>query len=322
MSTVAIVGLLLIVAFLFPELGRKGGLLASQNLTQAGVFFIFLGMGLSLKKEKWREGFRSPLLMIHLLIFQFLLSPLIGWGMITLFPSMDPRMKFALFFLTALPTTISTSTVFSQKAGENPALAAIASLSSNLFAVFLTPLWISLYFADRSFGSLPYLPLLKPILLNLIVPALLGALLRPLFGSFFERNSRIISKINMSIVFFILYAAFCDLFAMKIGGGGELSVKALLFSIFLTVIFLMISHGLLYWFGKRVHPAHSLTFLFSGAQKSIATGAPMALAVLAQTEGLFPGGLTYGLILLPFVIYHPAQIILGSWILKKESSST
>ncbi len=317
MSTVAIVGLLLIAAFLFPELGKKGGLLASQNLTQAGVFFIFLGMGLSLKKEKWIEGLRSPWLMFHLGIFQFLLSPLIGWGMISLFPSIDPRIKFALFFLTILPTTISTSTVFSQKAGENPALAAIASVSSNLIAVFLTPLWISLYFADRAFGSLAYFSLLKPTLLNLIVPALLGVLLRPLFGIFFERNYRILSKINMLIVFFILYAAFCDLFAMKVGGGGELSVNALLFLSFFTFVFLMMSHGLLYWFGKRVHPAHSLTFLFSGAQKSIATGAPMALAVLAQTEGVFPGGLTYGLILLPFVIYHPAQIILGSWILKK-----
>ena len=49
-----------------------------------------------------------------------------------------------------------------------------------------------------------------------------------------------------------------------------------------------------------------ITMLFSGAQKSLATGAPMARI-------LFPAAQA-GMIVLPIMLYHQLQLTLSAWI--------
>ena len=49
-----------------------------------------------------------------------------------------------------------------------------------------------------------------------------------------------------------------------------------------------------------------ITLLFSGAQKSIAVGAPLAAT-------LFPPAIA-GMVLVPILVYHMAQLILSAWI--------
>jgi SBF-like CPA transporter family (DUF4137) len=49
-----------------------------------------------------------------------------------------------------------------------------------------------------------------------------------------------------------------------------------------------------------------ITLLFSGAHKSLATGAPMARI-------LFPGA-TAGLIIVPLMLYHQLQLIVSAWL--------
>ena len=52
--------------------------------------------------------------------------------------------------------------------------------------------------------------------------------------------------------------------------------------------------------------ADRITLLFSGAQKSIAVGAPLAAT-------LFPPAIA-GMVLVPILVYHMAQLILSAWI--------
>jgi sodium/bile acid cotransporter 7 len=49
-----------------------------------------------------------------------------------------------------------------------------------------------------------------------------------------------------------------------------------------------------------------ITLLFSGAQKSLATGAPMARI-------LFPAAQA-GIIVLPIMLYHQLQLMVSAWI--------
>ena len=49
-----------------------------------------------------------------------------------------------------------------------------------------------------------------------------------------------------------------------------------------------------------------ITLLFAGAQKSIAVGAPLAAT-------LFPPAIA-GMVLVPILVYHMAQLILSAWI--------
>src|SRR3546814_4672000 len=56
---------------------------------------------------------------------------------------------------------------------------------------------------------------------------------------------------------------------------------------------------------KRARPDR-ITLLFSGAQKSIAVGAPLAAT-------LFPPAIA-GMVLVPILVYHMAQLILSAWL--------
>ena len=56
----------------------------------------------------------------------------------------------------------------------------------------------------------------------------------------------------------------------------------------------------------RLRHADRITLLFAGAQKSIAVGAPLAAT-------LFPPAIA-GVVLVPILVYHMAQLVISAWI--------
>ena len=75
-----------------------------------------------------------------------------------------------------------------------------------------------------------------------------------------------------------------------------------------VAVLLALSFGGAWALGKLLKLARPdrITLLFSGAQKSIAAGAPLAAT-------LFPPA-TAGMVLVPILVYHMAQLILSAWI--------
>ena len=75
-----------------------------------------------------------------------------------------------------------------------------------------------------------------------------------------------------------------------------------------VAVLLALSFGGAWAFGALLKLARPdrITLLFAGAQKSIAVGAPLAAT-------LFPPA-TAGMVLVPILVYHMAQLILSAWI--------
>lgn len=313
MKSIFIIMILMGLAALFPDIGKKGGWIHAPLLSQYGVFWVFFALGASLSTEKWKEGFHSGRFLGKIFIYQFLICPLFALLLIFgLGKGLEPSLAFAFFFLSVLPTTVSMSVVFSQKAGENPAIAGMASTLSNFLAVLIAPIWISLYLHQESF-SVPLTHAWWALVQVVLLPATLGFLLRPKIGGYFEKHQRKISQINMGVIYFILYAAFCDACAFQFWT--QMPLKDLGGLFIGVLLFLFGNHFILYQWGKRFLKSGRYTFLFSGAQKSLATGAPLAWAIVEQSQDRGYPLLAYGVLLLPFVIYHPAQMILGTLIL-------
>jgi solute carrier family 10 (sodium/bile acid cotransporter), member 7 len=53
--------------------------------------------------------------------------------------------------------------------------------------------------------------------------------------------------------------------------------------------------------------AERITALFCGSKKTLASGVPMARVIFGAAPGL-------GLILLPIMLYHPLQLLVGGWL--------
>src|SRR5690348_12038712 len=99
-----------LMAWLSPGPGAHGGILHPELLTKAGVALIFFLHGLALSFNALKAGtLRWP---VHLVIqgCTFLFFPLLG--LLLLWPLkgwLSPDLRLGLFYLCALPSTVSSS---------------------------------------------------------------------------------------------------------------------------------------------------------------------------------------------------------------------
>lgn len=292
------------LAWLFPDIGRHGGVLHAESLINAGVFLVFFLHGINLSTEQIRKGLSNWRLHIMVQVFTFALFPLVWLAVDRLFgKQLPPALMLGFFYLCALPSTISSSVALTGSAGGNvPAAILNASLSS-LLGVFLTPWLISLV-ADAN-GGIDLGKTLIDLSLLLLLPLVLGQALRPLWGRFFARYKRYTAVFDKLVILLLVFASFSDSVAGGIWQqqGPETLVIAFVGSALLLALML--------WATTR--SARALGFnhedeiaaVFCATKKSLAAGAPMAAIIFGANPAL-------GLILLPIMLYHQMQLIVCS----------
>ena len=309
----------LLLAFLFPALGADEGPLRAGMLGKAGVMVIFFLQGLSLKTRELASGMQN--LNVHAFVqsWIFLLSPLILWtaGFILKTAGL-PGLAAGFFYLGLLPTTISSAVAFTSAARGSVASAIFNTTFSNVLGVFWVPAGCLLFF---SAGGGLQASLLGPLLLKLawliLLPLAAGQLLRPFaFGKpLFKALAPLFKHINQGIILFIVFAAFCK--SVLDDTWGDVSPLSILLLLGLTLSAVLLIHGSV-WLSSRwmlADPAERVTALFCGSQKTLAAGAPMAMAIF--TDGTSLGETSLSLILLPLLCYHPLQLFLAAFLLPR-----
>jgi sodium/bile acid cotransporter 7 len=270
-----------------------------------GVFLVFFLHGVNLSSEQIRHGLKNWKLHVMVQAFTFAVFPLIWLLSDKLLGSHIPSLLMLGFlYLCALPSTISSSVALTGSAGGNvPAAILNASLSSVL-GIFLTPLLVS-FVVGSGAGGIDLGSTLLDLCAMLLLPLVLGQLLRPLLGKFFARHKRYTNIADKLVILLLVYAAFCNsmVSGMWQQQGNSVILTALLGSAILLAIIL--------WMTTRTaralmfSPADEIAAVFCASKKSLAAGAPMAALIFGANPGL-------GLILLPIMIYHPLQLIVCS----------
>ena len=145
----------ILLAWLFPTPGAKGGAMHPEILVKAGVALIFFLHGVALSFDKLKAGtLRWPL---HLIVqvATFVFFPLLGLALLAIFGRfLPPNLHLGFFFLCALPSTVSSSVAMTAAARGNVPVAVFNATLSSLIGIFLTPLWIGLVIGTSG-GSLP-----------------------------------------------------------------------------------------------------------------------------------------------------------------------
>jgi solute carrier family 10 (sodium/bile acid cotransporter), member 7 len=310
------------LAWLFPGPGAQGGWLHPEWLTKAGVALIFFLHGVSLSFVAMKRGALNWRL--HLLVqgSVFLLFPLLGLVLLLITRSWLPEdLRIGLFYLCALPSTVSSSVALTAAAGGNvPAAVFNATLSSILGIVF-TPMWmqwitIRLVAAGES-AAFPMQSVMVSLILWLVLPLLVGQLARPWLANWAARNKPTVGVVDRLTILLLVYTSFCD--SMQFGVWTQHGLTAVVTSFVISV---GLFYSLLFLVGgmcdllKFSHEDRIAT-VFCGSKKSMATGVPMAQLMFGASPGL-------GLILLPIMIYHPLQLMIcgvlaNRW--KKQDSS-
>ena len=290
-------------AALFPATGVVAiGLDRAITVAIALLFFVY---GARLSAADALAGVRNWRLHLLILLLTFGLFPLLGLAAGVLVPAaMSPELYVGLAFLCALPSTVQSSITFTSLARGNVAAAICAASVSNVVGVVLAPLLVGLLVATGggtlSAGSV------RDIVLLLLVPFLLGLLAHRWVGSVVHRYRRGFGLVERGVILMAVYAAFSEGTVSGIWSQLSLSGIGLLALVDAVLLAVVLAAALGAARCARFSREDAVPIVFCGAQKSLATGLPMATVLFA--------GQGVGLVVLPLMLYHQLQLIVCAWL--------
>jgi sodium/bile acid cotransporter 7 len=296
-----------ILAFLFPQPGARGGWLHPDLVSNFGIALILFLQGLSMPLEKVRRGAGNWQLHVIIQAFTFVIFPIVGLGFQAVLPHLwtdEPEaIKQGFLYLCVLPSTVSTSVVLTSVAGGNTAAAILSAAFSNIVGVILTPLLVN-FLMQATGHSGPIGPLLIQITMLTLLPFAAGVILRHFVQSWVDANKRWINRTSNAVILFIVYTAFCDSVTEKIWNkyGVVLTVEVLL-----TVVALFGAMSLLIYLVSqvaRLSHVDAIAVYFCSVKKTLAMGVPLAMLIFGTRADL-------SLILLPIMFYHPFQLFVN-----------
>lgn len=311
-----IIGLItmIILAWLIPQPAMYKGSLSLENITQYGIFLIFFFYGLKLSPHEMRKGLSNYRLHLLVQLSTFILFPLIVITFKPLAINTETQLIWlAVFFLAALPSTVSSSVVMVVLAKGNIPGAIFNASISGLLGILITPLWMGLFMntADATF-DLP--DIITNLIIKILLPVIAGLLLHRHWGNFAKKNSKKLALFDKTIILLIVYKSFASSFS----SGQLTSINWYHLAIIVTAVssLLLIIYNLISYIThlSGFNRKDRITALFCGSKKSLVHGTVM-LNVLFK-------GMTYqGLILLPIMLYHALQLIVISIIAQKMAKS-
>jgi sodium/bile acid cotransporter 7 len=294
-----------LLAYFFPRFGGAGGGMHAEYVINVGVFLVFFLHGVNLSSEQISHGLKNWKLHIMVQSFTFVVFPLIWLLCNKAFGSHIPALLMLGFlYLCALPSTISSSVALTGSASGNVPAAILNASMSSVFGIFMTPWLVSLVVGTGA-GGIDLGSTLLDLCGMLLLPLVLGQLVRPFLGKFFARHKRYTNVVDKVVILMLVYAAFCN--SMVSGtwqnqGSTVILTAAIGSGLLLAVILFMTTRTAR---ALNFNHADEVAAVFCASKKSLAAGAPMAALIFGANPGL-------GLILLPIMIYHPMQLIVCS----------
>ncbi len=302
----------LALAVLWPRGGASGGVLRAEETTRWAVMALFFLRGLLLPVRELAAGALRWRLhaATHGLIF--LAAPLLAWGGLGIWEiwfDLDRNLRTGFFLLAVLPTTIASAAGFTVLAGGNTAGAVFNATASNLIGVVLTPLWMGWFLAVRA-EPLPVGPVVGQVAFLIVLPLLAGQGIKLWIPPLGKRTARWMETAGHLLILFLLYAAFANSVQSgvfrEVGPATLAGVAAGAAGAFAVMTILARATGVWGRFGRP----DRICLLFCGPQKTLAAGVPLA-------NLLFPGDPALSLILLPLVVYHFIQLLVGGWLAER-----
>lgn len=272
-----------------------------DGLTTAAIALLFFMHGAKLSREAIIAGSSHWRLHLWVMCSTFILFPILGvlfawWAPV----DVSPDIYAGFLYLCILPATVQSAIAFTSLAGGNVAAAVCSASASSLLGVFLSPVLVGVVMNVH--GASGTLDQVGSIMLQLLVPFVLGHLSRPWTAAFVSRNKKWIGKTDQTSILLVVYTAFSE--AVTHGIWHKVGVGSLLFIVAVSLVLLAIVITVNTFVARRLgfSKADEITIVFCGSKKSLANGIPMA-------NILFPAA-TVGIMVLPLMIFHQIQLML------------
>ncbi|KAM7267751.1 hypothetical protein ACFE04_009917 [Oxalis oulophora] len=248
-------------------------------MSKFSTFGIFIISGLTLRSEEIGAAVEAWPVAIFGLCSILLFTPYFS-KMIMQIQLQPQEFITGLAIFTCMPTTLSSGVALTQLAGGNSALALAMTVISNLLGILIVPFSISKFIAAGVGVSVPTEQLFKNLVLMLLVPLILGKVLRESSKGAMDTGEQVkVAVVNGQT----------NNVCSRNWDGGSISA---------------VSGGGQSIFSKKENLDATLIV---ASQKTL----PVMVAVVEQLGGAFGES---GLLVLPCVAAHINQIILDSFL--------
>lgn len=288
-------------ALFYPATGEARS--TAQIVSNAAIFVLFLVNGMRISRGEIVRGLSNWRFFAPLFLFVFAAMPIIGLVLshaAALF--LPPMVALGFLYLGTLPSTVQSATSYTSLAGGNIALSVVGAALINIAGVFVTaPLFALLAGSEAAqIGT----DTIVRIGLILVLPFVIGQVIQGWVIDWLRERKRQVAWIDRIVIGTAVYVAFSGAVEQGLAtmfGFGEWGVL-----IGFTVAYLVVASAGAWTAGGAlpVPRADRIAFLFAGAQKSVAIGAPLA-AILFPTE-------IAGFVIAPLLLYHLLQLLVAA----------
>lgn len=293
------IGLAVALAYVLPDAGI---FLGGHHAKGAAVVTIFLMSGLTTGLRQVRDDVKNW--RCHVLVqgFSFLVIPAVlvwtsGW-------LRDDALRYGIWLVAVLPTTISSCVVLTTAAGGRTSCALLNAVGGNLLGIIVSPLLLGFLVGHGNAldGALA-LRTMAALCRIVLLPFALGRIAGLAFPSLATRVNRFQSYAAQGCILLIMFCAFAaSLGSLTESLGAVWPCFAYLAAA--HVLFVVAAGG-----GARLFrlPADvSASAVFCAGQKTLALGLPLADSFFAEMD------VPLAVVILPIIFYHLFQLAFAS----------
>lgn len=289
------------LAIAVPATGEARG--TAQGVSSGAIFLLFLVNGMRIARGEIARGFANWRFFLPLMLWVFGIMPLAGLGFYHIGATvLAPIVALGFLYLGTLPSTIQSATSYTSLAGGNVALSVVGAALINIAGVFVTaPLFALL---GGSGGAEIGGETIARIGLILILPFMIGQAVQGWTIDWLKERKGHVAWLDRIVIGIAVYVAFSG--AVEQGLLTMFTLGDWIVLLALVIVFL--AFGTLGAWGAGgalgLARADRIAFLFAGAQKSVAIGAPLAAILFAPSVA--------GFVIAPLLLYHLLQLILAA----------
>ena len=294
----------ILLAWLFPHIGATSSAIPWKPIINMGIALVFFFYGVKLNPVQLKAGLRNWKLHVLIQLSTFVIFPLLVFLTLPFLTWIDKDFQLGISYLSVLPSTVSASVVMVSLAeGNIPGAIFNASISSLLGVVF-TPLWMG-FLVDSADIQLEFLPTLGELSLKVLLPVALGILAHQWLFPRISRHISLVKYLDQTVIMLIVFTSFAQSFAQEVFSPYSYTVliEVALTMLCLFILIWMVIEGICRLLGFSREDR--ITALFCGSKKSLVQGVVIGKVI-------FPDPAILGLVLLPVMLYHIQQLILGS----------
>lgn len=275
-----------------------GEFLIRYEVLTVGLMVSFLLTGLTLESRVIVNALGSVKGLTAATVSSLGLYPLIAFLLASALPY--PELLVGCCILATAPSTISSGTILTALARGNVAFSVLICIATHFIAVFSIPLLLNLFLGAGAGVELPVLAILSGLALKVLVPIIIGQLLRPHLGRYAKRFSAAISVFQSLLILFMVMAAVASSADRLNQMAGLLLIIATLVGV-LHLVMVVLNYLLAR--ALRLDYETLVAFTIHAPQKTLAVSFLVWSGAFAAQ---FPGALV------PAIVCHLLQMISGT----------